>query len=297
MIKSVTAINYVGDEIKMVLKDPWSTGFNIFDITGIGPGKADINTTAMATYDGSVFNSARLTERNIVFHLRFMFSPAIEDVRHKSYKYFPIKRPIRLIFETDTRTATIDGYVESNNPVIFNKQESTQISIICPDPYFYSIEDSILNFYGVTPLFEFPFSNESLDENLIEFGEIVTFTQGLIFYSGDADVGLLMTIYATGPATNIAIHSTLSREVMTIDTSKIPGGLQASDQITINTNRGHKFITLLRAGVESNILNALDRNSDWITLKQGDNVIAYTADTGLSNLQFKVENRIAYEGV
>ncbi len=65
MIQSVTATNFVGEEIKMVLKDPWSTGFNIVSITGIGPESADINTTNMATNHGSIFNSARLVERNI----------------------------------------------------------------------------------------------------------------------------------------------------------------------------------------------------------------------------------------
>ncbi len=297
MIQSVTATNFVGEEIKMVLKDPWSTGFNIVNITGIGPESADINTTNMATNHGSIFNSARLVERNIVFQIKFMFSPTIEEVRHKSYKYFPLMKPIKLTFETDTRTVVIDGYVETNKPTIFTKEELTQISIICPDPNFYSSEDSILDFYGIEPKFEFPFSNESLTENLIEFGEILTFTQAPIFYDGDVDVGMVMTIYASGPASGIVIHSLLTRESMTLDTTRIPDSLQAGDEITINTNPNFKSITLLRQGVRSNILNALDRNSDWLMLHQGDNVIAYTAEEGLSNLQFKVVHRVAYEGV
>ena len=47
--------------------------------------------------------------------------------------------------------------------------ETTQISIVCPDPYFYSAGPDGTNttiFYGVEPLFEFAFSNESLTESL-----------------------------------------------------------------------------------------------------------------------------------
>lgn len=35
--------------------------------------------------------------------------------------------------------------------------------------------------------FEFPFSNESLEENLIEFGEIVNKKENVIVYEGDED--------------------------------------------------------------------------------------------------------------
>lgn len=45
------------------------------------------------------------------------------------------------------------------------------------------------------------------------------------------------------------------------------------------------------------VLNALDKESDWFQLTKGDNIFAYTADEGAENLQFKIENRIIYEGV
>ena len=35
--------------------------------------------------------------------------------------------------------------------------------------------------------FEFPFSNESLEENLIEFGEIINKKENVIVYEGDED--------------------------------------------------------------------------------------------------------------
>lgn len=307
MIYSIVVTNYLGDRIKLELGKPEVSGFLIKSITGLGPAKANVNTTEVSTNDGSLFNSARLSQRNIVLDMVFIntvYGESIEDLRQKSYKYFPLKKSVELTIETDNRYVKTTGYVESNEPNIFSSQEGTQISIICPDPYFYSAgEDgnNVTNFYSIDPMFEFPFSNESLDEPLLVFGEIQIKTEGVITYHGDSEIGVMIYIHAIGPATNINIYNTETREVMKINTEKISSltgkGIVASDDIVINTAKGEKSITLIREGVSYNILNCLDKNTDWFTLAKGDNIFAFTADSGVTNLQFRVENKVIYEGV
>lgn len=307
MIYSIVVTNYLGDRIKLELGKPDVSGFLIKSITGLGPAKANVNTTEVSTNDGSLFNSARLSQRNIVLDMVFIntvYGESIEDLRQKSYKYFPLKKSVELTIETDNRYVKTTGYVESNEPNIFSSQEGTQISIICPDPYFYSAgEDgnNITNFYSIDPMFEFPFSNESLDEPLLVFGEIQIKTESVITYHGDSEIGVMIYIHAIGPATNINIYNTETREVMRINTDKISSltgkGIVASDDIVINTAKGEKSITLIREGVSYNILNCLDKNTDWFTLAKGDNIFAFTADSGVTNLQFRVENKVIYEGV
>lgn len=307
MIYSIVVTNYLGDRIKLELGKPDVSGFLIKSITGLGPAKANVNTTEVSTNDGSLFNSARLSQRNIVLDMVFIntvYGESIEDLRQKSYKYFPLKKSVELTVETDNRYVKTTGYVESNEPNIFSSQEGTQISIICPDPYFYSAgEDgnNVTNFYSIDPIFEFPFSNESLDEPLLVFGEIQIKTEGVITYHGDSEIGVMIYIHAIGPATNINIYNTETREVMRINTEKISSltgkGIVASDDIVINTAKGEKSITLIREGVSYNILNCLDKNTDWFTLAKGDNIFAFTADSGVTNLQFRVENKVIYEGV
>ena len=306
MIYSIVVTNYLGDRIKLELGKPDVSGFLIKSITGLGPAKANVNTTEVSTNDGSLFNSARLSQRNIVLDMVFIntvYGESIEDLRQKSYKYFPLKKSVELTIETDNRYVKTTGYVESNEPNIFSSQEGTQISIICPDPYFYSAgEDgnNVTNFYSIDPIFEFPFSNESL-EPLLVFGEIQIKTEGVITYHGDSEIGVMIYIHAIGPATNINIYNTETREVMRINTEKISSltgkGIVASDDIVINTAKGEKSITLIREGVSYNILNCLDKNTDWFTLAKGDNIFAFTADSGVTNLQFRVENKVIYEGV
>jgi len=307
MIYSFAITNYLGDRIKLELGRPENSGFLIKSVTGLGPAKANVNTTEVSTNDGSLFNSARLSQRNIVFQIVFVdsvYGESIEDLRQKSYKYFPLKKSVEIVIETDNRYVKTTGYVESNEPEIFSSQEGTQISIICPDPFFYSAgEDgnNVTDFYSVDPAFEFPFSNESLEEPLLVFGEIQIKTEGVITYQGDAEIGVMIYIHAIGKATNINIYNTETREVMSINTSKIESltgrGIVASDDIIINTAKGEKSITLVREGSSYNILNCLDKNTDWFTLVKGDNIFAFTAESGVTNLQFRIENKVIYEGV
>ena len=304
MIKSITVTNYLGDSIKLVLARPEESGFVVTSVTGLGSGKANINTTEIATTDGDLFNSARLQKRNIVISLKYLWKDSIEDVRQLSYKYFPIKKKLTLLIETDNRSAEIDGYTESNEPDIFSKDEGSDISIVCPNPFFYSAGKDGINttiFYGVEPLFEFPFSNESLYECLLEMGRIQNQTEKTIVYSGDAEIGVTIAIHAIGEARNITIYNTGTREIMRIDTDKLKAftgsGIIPGDEIIICTVKGQKSITLLRNGKTTNILNCLDKNADWFQLAKGDNIFAYTVEEGRANLQFRIENRIVYEGV
>lgn len=301
MIKSVTVTNYLGDSIKMELTRPDKSGFAIRDIRGLGPGKATINTTEISTTDGGLYNSARLSSRNIVISIVFLWKQTIEEARHLSYKYFPLKRKVKLLIETDEREAEIEGYVESNDPTIFSDSEGTDISIICPSPYFYSRESMTTVFSGVEPMFEFPFSNESLISPMLEMSVIQNASDKVVYYDGDAETGITMTIHAIGEASGIRIYNIGTRESMVIDTDKIAqytgSGIKNGDDIVICTIPGSKSIVLQRDGVTTNILNCLDRNSDWFKLAKGDNVFAYTAEVGSSNLQFSIVSNVVYEGV
>lgn len=137
--------------------------------------------------------------------------------------------------------------------------------------------------------------------SLIEFGEIKNETEQTVYYSGDAEIGVVITIHAIGNVRNITIYNTGTREVMRIDTDKLEkltgSGMVAGDEIIISTIKGDKSITLLRNGIYTNILNCLDKDSDWFQLSKGDNIFAYVVEEGTTNVQFKIENRTAFEGV
>lgn len=291
----------------MELRYPEKTGLNVKKIEGLSPPSASINYTEVASSDGGEYNSARLSIRNIVFTIGFYLCDvckSIEDARQLTYKYFPLKKPVTMVFETDNRVSKCTGWVESNEIDIFSDSEDSQISIICPDPYLYSMKDggiSTVLFSGVEKKFSFPFSNESLTEKKIEFGRIIYREEVNVLYEGDSDIGFTIKIHAIGEARQINIYNTKTRESMHIDTDRLAqivgSGIQNGDDITISTVEGNKFITLLRDGVETNILNSLDRNTNWFSLSKGDNMFAYTADYGSENLEFSISYQTRFMGV
>ena len=303
MIKSVKVTNYMGESLTIPLI--WNGGpFEIEKIEGLGPPKANINTTEIATNDGSKFNSARSTERNIALYLILHGVPTIEDARHLSYKYFPVKKYLQLEIETDNRRCIVEGYPESNEPNIFSENEDIQVSIVCPNPYWKSAGDDGIRevvFHGVAPNFEFPFSNESLTEDKIEFGIIERRKENVVYYDGDAEQGITIIIEAIGTVKNLTIYNVRTREKMAISHDELVSftgsGIVNGDTITISTVKGHKSIELLRDGVTTNILNCIGKDDDWFMLSKGDNIFGYTADEGSDYLDFKINYSSLYEGI
>lgn len=309
MIRSVTAVNFKGESIKMDLFHPEKSGFAIIKIDGIGPGKATITKNDSKVYDGGTITSARLPSRNIKMEIQFMWTTSIEDVRHKSYKYFPLKKPITLIFETDTRTIEIAGVVESNEPDIFTSDQTTDISIICPDPYFYGYGDSAKSkteFSGINPMFEIPesgYSNESLSTALTEVSTVfVQSEKGIVNY-GEVDIGVVISIKPLDKVEGkLTISNITNSQNMVIDLDKITSStgsnFKLGDELIISTLRGDKYVTLRRDGKDINALSCLGTKADWIYLIPGDNTFTYyLSGSGIEDLQFAVTNSILYEGI
>lgn len=302
MIQSLTVTNYLGESLTIPMMNSESTGFILHDMTGLGPPTASVNTSKVATKDGSKYNSARAEERNIVLPMYFTPIPTIEDARHRSYKYFPLKKPVILAFKTDNRECQIVGYVETNEPDICSDREGCQVSIICPNPYFSSIYDTVTSFSGVEAAFEFPFSNEDTSNSRIEFGKIVVKAENLVRYEGDAESGVQIRIAASATVKNITIYNVDTRGTMHIYHDKLVAltgsGIVKGDEIIITTDKGSRSVTLLRNGKSTNILNAIDpRNDEWFSLTKGDNIFAYSADEGSDYLMFVVDHTTLYEGI
>lgn len=308
MIQWVEITNYVGETLHITLNeaDP-EHGMIIKNIDGLGPPKATINTTEVVTMDGDVFNSSRLQKRNIVMNLLFTFAEIIEDPRLRTYNFFAIKRQLRFEIKTDHRQAYIYGYVETNEPGIFSQMEETQISIVCPYPYFTACgpggSKQRIDFFGIEPLFEFVYDNNSLEEKLTEFGNVIDNAYVREFtYDGDADVGMVITIHSLAYWKNLRIWNVDTGENMLINSEKITeisglSPIQRGDDIILNTNPGSKSMYLYRLGKTYNVFNALEKGSDWLKIRKGLNRFAMQADAYIENIQLTIEADIIYEGV
>ena len=302
MIKSIKVTNPKGESLVLDLFHPEKSGLIVRSISGLGPPKANINSTDLATADGALYSSARASTRNIVFNLQFMFAPTIEDSRQLTYKYFPLKKLVKIEVETDNRSLETSGYVESNQPDIFSKEETTQISILCLNPFFYDPNPSVTQFATVTPTFEFPFSNESTSESLIEFGTINLDTRSTIDYVGDVDTGVLITIHALGSVSgSLTIYNVETQEKMVIDLAKIKTLIGkdygSGDDIIISTVSGDKYVQVLHDGKYTNAIAAIEKLADWFQVSVGRNIFNFTVTKGIENLVMSFSYRNAYGGI
>lgn len=301
MIKSIMVENPKKETLVLELTHPEKSGIYVKSVEGLGPGKSTVNVNEIATSDGGVFASSRMNARNIILTLGMMFDPLIEDARHKIYKYFPIKKSIILTIETDYRTSFIEGYVESNEPDIFSEEETAQISLICPNPWFYDIGGSKDAFSGVEELFEFPFSNESVTEDLIEFGNIRQGTVVGINYKGDIDTGILMRIRFGEVTDKMIIYNVDTSEKMTLWLSRIADitgeKLSKKDEIEISTFTGSKYIYLWRNGRYYNIFPVLDHFTSWFKLSTGINQFAFSANGHESDIIIEFKYKNMYGGI
>lgn len=300
MIYSITVTNYLGESLKMELKYPEKSGFLVRSVEGLGSPGSSINTSEMSNTDGAVFNSARGKERNIVLDLVF-WGNDVETIRQKTYQYFPLKKPLTLTFETDNRISQAVGYVETNEPDIFSKEESAKISVLCPYSFVSAPNPQKSVISGLEALFEFPFSNESLTQPLLNFSNLWERYSADVIYKGDADTGIIITLNAIGYAKNVTLANLDTREQIKIDTVKMKEltgkEFEFGDSIIISTVPGDIYAQLLREGVYYNILNCIDRSAQWFLLKKGSNHIGYVAEEGTSNIRMRIENKIWYEGV
>lgn len=301
------------ERLKVDLFDPSTSGFIVKSIEGLTPAKAVINNTELATSDGAINNSTKIGTRNIVLNLLFDLDHNAEDLRLDTYRYFPIKRKVTLWFKTENRKGYISGIVESNEPDIFSKWEGTQISILCPYPFFYGLDEdtgkSITSTEFTSSKFEFPFSNPSLTNRLIEFGLIKNDCTFEVDYDGDAEIGVTIEVNAANGTVGGVITFTCldTNETLEFDTGKISdtysslaNGLLAGDKLTINTSVGNKKATLQRSIDNErktyNVLNCVSLESVWFSLKKGENKFSFNIGSGVEYARINFKNNILYEG-
>jgi hypothetical protein len=301
MITAIKTTNHLNESLTLELLRPEQSGFIVLRIDGLGPPKAEISLTERAGIDGSLYNSGRAAPRNIVLGLRFYPGQNIEALRQQSYKYFPLNKPITFEVQAANRTAHATAYVEANEPNIFSSEEGCVITLVFPDSYLFDIVGSLTVFSSKTSKFEFPWSNESTDDPLLEMSELNMETTKVVIYEGDVSVGMLLHIHATGSASGFVLTDTITLETLEIDSAKLVSttgdDIIEGDDIWISTVKGNKYAILIRGATTYNILNCLGISPVWFQLDKGDNVYAYTADSGLTDLQFEIFNDIAYEGI
>ena len=260
--------------------------FMFSKIEGLNPPAGTISTSTYAGMNGSYLNNAFIEKRNVVISFE-MRGFGIEKRRHELYNVVKTSRYIKVYYRTANIDVYTEGYVETCEIENFEQFTSGQISIICPDIYWYSTETQIAEYSQILGAFHFIFPDDDKPFPLGKYN-----TQNMMTIRNDGDeVGFTLEI-SGGPAKNPTLYNAETDEYM-----QILGDIEEGDIITITTKTGNKTVNLEREGVQENIINRLVSGSTWLTLRTGENKFYLRASGGISNLKVRLIHRNAYLGV
>lgn len=260
-----------------------ANNFMTSKIEGLGPPTATVTTSAYAGTGGSYLNNAFIEKRNIVINFE-MRGINIEKRRQLLYKVAAPSRYVKIFYQTANTDVYTYGYVETCEINNFEILTSGQISIICPDIYWYGKQ--IISVYErIQSVFRFPFpeSDEAFPLGVYNDGKMIT-----VENDGD-QVGFTIEITADTHAETVTVYNADTGEYL-----RINGDIQPNDVITITTKTGNKTISLNRGGFSTNIINWFVNGSSWLTMYQGVNHFRLEAP---EKIHAKIIHINAYLGV
>lgn len=258
-------------------------------IEGLSPPAGTINTSAYAGINGSYLNRAFLEKRNVVISYR-MKGVDIESRRHALYRVVKPAHYIKVYYRTRKISVYTEGYVETNEVDNFTDTTTGQISVICPDIYWYSLSEQIAEYRNISGAFKFPFA---IDSKGVPFGYYHRSWYLRLQNEGD-EIGLTFIITGIGGAgkntRNLSIYNAETGAYM-----RIRAPIEDGDILTITTHIGRKTCIMTRNGVQENWIGNL-KLSEWLTARTGENTF-YVNGVGVTNVSVKVILRTAYLGV
>lgn len=264
--------------------------YDIMSIEGTNPPTATINTVVIAGFDGSRFNSSRVEQRNIVIQLNVQ--QPCEANRIALYKFFAVKKPVRIWYRNGQRNVYIDGYVETFENNMWTDLQQPQISIICPSAFWRSASDTVARFSYSVALFEFPFS---IPVGGIEFSRLEILSTVSVDV-GEVDTGATFIMRVLNDGQNIVKNPRIYNAT-TGEYFGIHYDLEGGDLLTINTNIGEKSVKLTRNGITTSLLSYRTTGSSWLYCPAGLNEISFSADQHDELLDVTIVLTRKYAGV
>lgn len=285
MLFTLILENANGDQVDMTAT---ANRYMTSRVEGLNPPPGTISTSSYAGMDGSYLNNAFIEKRNVVISFE-MRGVGVEARRHQLYKVVKPSRYIKVYYRTAGIDVFTEGYVETCEVNNFEMLTTGQISILCPDIYWYSTESVMAYYSQITGAFTFPFPTDSNPEPFV-LGRYNTRNMMEIINDGD-ETGFTLEMEAIADARSPTLYNADTDEYL-----QISGDILTGDIITVTTKTGNKAVTLDRGGVKTNIINRLVSGSTWLTLREGKNRF-YLRGTGPQNLKVKIIHTNAYLGV
>lgn len=242
--------------------------------------------------DGGAYQGSVAKIRNIVL--------TVQDLSDHTYNrnllaaLFKSGETGTLVFHEEENDRKIEYYVESITSTGQASSRTYQISLLCPDPFFYALSNVNVMLSAWLKGFEFV---HQFTANGEEFGYRSNERLKNIENQNAADgIGMTITVAVSGTVQNPSIVRVDSNEAITIGSSLYPFDMLAGDTLTITTSDNDKHVYLTRNGVTTEVNQYITEDSTFIQLQRGDNNIGYNAAVGEDAMTVVISYRLKYAG-
>lgn len=292
IIRSATFTN-MDDAINLIV-DGACPGIVIEQIDGIYAFTGEVKTSPYSQTNGDRYKNTRAPKRNIV-----VMGKIFDDFwnnRQLMYRVFRLGSLGQFCYsEPDRSNRYADYYVESVDIDQDPYRGQFQISLICPDPFFYAGQSEYIDLAAWVSDFTFEHDFLSIGE---ELGHRETsMIKEIMNLNGVDGIGMKITLSSSGDVVNPYVYLYETGERITIGTADNPYTLGSSKQVEIDTTTGKKNIVQIANNVKTRINEYLDPNSSFFQLGAGINTIGYNAASGANYLNVHIEYKMRYLGV
>jgi phage-related protein len=242
------------------------------NIDGLDPVKASVSTSPFGAIDGASYVGSSVLSRNILMTIHpnpdwYLWS--FEALRRLLYSYFMPKRETRLVFSSDDMDPVeISGIVESVEVNMFSKDQEFIVSIICPEPYFTSVDPKVITGQAVRA------------------GGAPT----IVDYDGTIEAGmkLKLTTLGTPYPTDIGIQIGNPRETY----FAVTAGISTSMYFEMSSVPMKKYVQNvdMSTAVITNLLSKvyIQEGSYWPMLQPGENEVTIITNQGNQDWELTV---------
>lgn len=296
--RTITCTN-TQDNLSITLRKTSAAPWFLTSFSGMYDTDFDVFTSENANIDGSIYQSSRIGQRNIVLTIKNRSKHS--DGRHLLARIFAKGQCGTLQYSNGVVSRKIDYYTEKAD---FSDQGvrsddsgivTATISLICPDPYFYDLYDTSFTMSSFMPSFSFKHAFMVAKE---EFG--YRQKEKIKVINNDLSVdgtGMTIKISCNGSVKNPSITRVEDHAHIYIGTTAKPLNLVAGDVVTVTTESGNKKVTLTHDGNTSSINQYLSEDSSFLQLRRGTNSIGYSADEGVDSMIIGISYRQRYTSV
>lgn len=261
--------------------------YMVIDITGLNPPSASLFTSKSPNRKGVKYNGSSLDERNIIISIKLLGD--IEVNRNKLYEWVDTEQYMKIHYRNGIKNVYCEGHVYECDFNSFTDNEIIQLAITCEDPYWKDLIAIAIDISNLIKQFTFPFSisepipmstyKQSNSTNIFNYG---------------AETGVRITINCLEDVTNLVIYdSNDATKQFKLNTTLLKGW-----KVEINTDISPKTVKAYKPdGTIENLLKYTDGNITWFTLKRGNNIFGFSADTDVTNIKMNISFTNKYLGV